>query len=72
VSAAAMTSATVGPATAVSGAVIMVAVVTVSVRAIVATRGFVSVVLPATTRAKGNACDHQYNHDDCNSKERSH
>jgi hypothetical protein len=50
--------------------VIVVAVV--SVRAVVAARGGVLVVLTATTRGNGDACDHQYNHHDRNYKERSH
>ena len=56
---AATITATVGPAPAVSAVIVVPAV---SVRAVVATRGFVPVVLTATTRAKGDACDHQYGH----------
>jgi hypothetical protein len=52
-------TATVEPASAVSAVIVVSAV---SVRAVVATRSFVFVVLTATTRAKGDACDHQYNH----------
>jgi hypothetical protein len=61
----------VEPASAVSG-VIVVSVATVSLRAVVAARGFVSVLLPAPTRAKGYACDHQDNDHDHNNKERYH
>jgi hypothetical protein len=52
-------TATVEPAPAVSAVIVAPAV---SVRAVVATRGFVSVLLTATTRAKGDTCDHQYGH----------
>jgi hypothetical protein len=37
-------------------------VVIVVATTVVSTCGFVSVVLTATTRAKGDACDHQHNH----------
>jgi hypothetical protein len=62
-----MTS-TVEPAPAAS---IVVVVPAVSVRAVVAARSSVLVVLTATTRAKGDACDYQYNHYYHNNKDRS-
>jgi hypothetical protein len=65
---AAMTS-TVEPAPAVSAVVVVAAV---SVGAVVAARGFVFVVPTATTRAKGDANDHNYSHYDRNYKKRSH
>jgi hypothetical protein len=57
-----VSAATVEPASAVF----------VVATTVVSTRGFVSVVLPAATRAEDDACDHQYNHHDPNYKERSH
>ena len=60
-----MTS-TVEPAPAVSIVVVVPAV------SVVAARSSVLVVLTATTRAKGDACDYQYNHYYHNNKDRSH
>jgi hypothetical protein len=57
-----------GPASAV--AVIVMAAF--SVRAVVATRGFVSAVLPAPARAEDDARDHQDNYNDRDSKKRTH
>ncbi len=65
---AAMTS-TVEPAPAVSAVIVVAAV---SVGSVVAARGFVFVVPTATTRAKGDAYDHNYSHHDRNYKKRSH
>jgi hypothetical protein len=59
---------TVGPASVVAA----MTVAAVIECAVVATRGFVSVVLPATTRAKGDACDHQDDDHDHDSNQRSH
>ena len=50
----------------------MMVVVAVSVWAVVATCGFVSVVLPATTRAEEDARDHQDNDHRHDNKERTH
>ena len=77
VSAATVATATVATATMMRtvGPASVVAVMTVAAVikcAVVATRGFVSVVLPATTRAKGDACDHQDDDHDHDSNERSH
>jgi hypothetical protein len=52
-------TSTVEPAPAFFTVIVVLAT---SVRAVVATRSFVFVVPTATTRAKGDACDHQYNH----------
>ena len=60
---AAVTS-TVEPAPAVSAVIVVAAV------AVVAARGFVFPT--ATTRTKGDAYDHNYNHHDRNYKKRSH
>ena len=62
-------TSTVEPAPAISVVIVMAAF---SVGAVVAARGFVPVVLTATTRAKSDAYDHQNNYHDRNYKERSH
>jgi hypothetical protein len=61
-------ASTVEPAPAVSAVIVVAAV---SVGAVVAARGFVFVPT-ATTRTKGDAYDHKYNHHDRNYKKHSH
>jgi hypothetical protein len=62
-------ASTVEPAPAVSAVIVVAAV---SVGAVIAARGFVFVVPTATTRTKGDAYDHKYNHHDRNYKKHSH
>ena len=63
-------SSTIAPVErAVAAVIVMVAAV--CVRAIVGARGFVSVALAATTRAEGDAYEHQDNYHD-HDKERTH
>jgi hypothetical protein len=65
------TSAVSSPTVAAMTSTVIV-VAAVSVGSVVAARGFVFVVPTATTRAKGDAYDHNYSHHDRNYKKRSH
>jgi len=50
----------------------VIVVATVSIRAVVAARGFIFVARPATTGDNDDSCDHQNNDYDRNRKEHAH